>query len=245
MQQFTEEQQRQLQEKMKDMSPEQLKELQKQQCIFCRIAAGKMPAHKIYEDADCTAVLDINPAAKGHLLLFPKDHYALMPQVPEELQGHLLTTAKKLSRILLKTFRADGTNIFVANGPAAGQRSQHFLIHIIPRKGGDGIMRTEDKLVSQEMVSKVKTAVEGKLQELLGLKDGAVRKTAFGERQPEKKKTVTEEVSEVNNTAKEKKSMPKSAAKKTGAETGQKPAAKKKVETKEEVSLDDIAKLFK
>ena len=170
MQQFTEEQQKQSQEKLKNLAPEQLKELQKQQCIFCQIIAGKSSSHKIYEDAQCMAVLDINPATKGHLLLFPKKHYAIMPQVPEDIQGHLLVIAKKLSRILLKTFKADGTNFFAANGAAAGQRAQHFLIHIIPRKGGDGILNIEEKLVSREMVSKVKTAVEGKLQELLGFK---------------------------------------------------------------------------
>ena len=123
-------------------------------------------------------------------MLFPKKHYAIMPQVPEDIQGHLLVIAKKLSRILLKTFKVDGTNFFAANGAAAYQRAQHFLIHIIPRKGGDGILNIEEKLVSREMVSKVKTAVEGKLQELLGFKKNVNTKKYSGESR--------EEIQEIN-----------------------------------------------
>ncbi len=170
MQQLSEEQRKQLEEKLKSMTPEQLKELQKQQCVFCQIASGKVPSKKVYEDQKCLAVLDISPASKGHLLLLPKEHYAVMPQVPEETIGHLFVVAKNLSQVLLKTFKADGTTVFIANGAAAGQRSQHFLVHVIPRKGGDGLLNVEEKLVDQEMVSKVRNAVEGKLQELLGKK---------------------------------------------------------------------------
>ena len=78
----TEEQRKQWEEKIKNMSPEELQELQRQQCIFCQIISSKIPSKKIYEDSTCLAVLDINPAAKGHLLLLPKEHYAIMPQVP-------------------------------------------------------------------------------------------------------------------------------------------------------------------
>ena len=70
--QMSEEQRKELEEKIKNMSPEELREFQKQQCIFCQIIAGKVPAKKVYEDEHCVAVLDINPAAKGHLLLIPK-----------------------------------------------------------------------------------------------------------------------------------------------------------------------------
>lgn len=167
MQQLTEEQRQQLEEKIKSMSPEQLKELQKQQCIFCQIVSGKVSSKKLYEDKKCVVVFDINPAAKGHLLLLPREHYAIMPQVPEEVLGHLFVVAKNLSQVLLKTYKVDGTNVFIANGPAAGQRAQHFMAHLIPRKGGDGILNIEEKLVDAAMVEKVKAAVEGKLRELL------------------------------------------------------------------------------
>src|SRR3989344_6525517 len=164
----TEEQRKQWEEKIKNMSPEELQELQRQQCIFCQIISGKIPSKKVYEDSVCWAILDINPAAKGHLLLLPKEHYAIMPQVPEKVLGHLSIVTKNLSQVLLKVLRADGTTVFIANGTAAGQRAQHFLFHLFPRKSGDGVIAAEERLVSQEMTMKVKAALEGRLLKLLG-----------------------------------------------------------------------------
>ncbi len=243
MQQLTEEQRKQLEEKLKGMTPEQLKELQKQQCIFCQIVAGKIPSKKVYEDKRCAAVLDINPAAKGHILLLPREHYAIMPQVPEEILGHLFLVAKNLSQVLLKTFKADGTNIFIANGSAAGQRAQHFLVHVIPRKGGDGILNMEEKLVNQEMVSKIKSAVEGKLQESLGLKklEGKKeeRKEEAKEEREEPEKEMQEKVKpERKKPAQKKWRKPKQTIPKKGENN-----IKSKPE-KEKASLDDIARLF-
>ena len=85
-----------LQEKIKNMSPEELKEFQKKQCIFCQIIEGKVQAKKIYEDEKSIAILDINPANPGHILLLPKEHYSVMPQIPEEEVAHLFMVSKFL-----------------------------------------------------------------------------------------------------------------------------------------------------
>ena len=172
---MTPEQQKELQERIKNMSPEELQEFQKQQCIFCQIIAGKVPAKKVYEDDKCVAVLDINPAAKGHLLLLPKEHYGIMPQIPEPILAHLAVASKHLSQLLLKSLRVDGTTIFVANGLAAGQKAQHFMIHLIPRKEDDNALPFEEKLVSKERQEKVKVAVENKLYQLLGVKKESIQ----------------------------------------------------------------------
>ena len=166
----TEEQRKQWEEKIKNMSPEELLELQKQQCIFCQIVSGKIPSKKVYEDTLCLAILDINPAAKGHILLLPKEHYAIMPQVPEKVLRHLSIVTKNLSQVQLKVLRSDGTTVFIANGAAAGQRAQHFMLHIFPRKGGDVIFQSEERLIGQEIAMKVKAAMEKKLLALLGVK---------------------------------------------------------------------------
>jgi len=126
-------------EDLKNMSPEELKELQKQNCIFCKIIAGQIPAKKIYEDDKCVAILDINPATPGHLLLLPKEHHAVMPLVPEDEQKYLFLIAKQLSHALLKAKQGSSTNIFLANGAVAGQRAPHVMIHIIPRNKNDEI----------------------------------------------------------------------------------------------------------
>ncbi|MBW2980800.1 HIT domain-containing protein [Candidatus Woesearchaeota archaeon] len=160
-----------LQEKLKNMSPEELKEFQKKQCIFCQIISGKIQAKKIYEDDKSIGILDINPANPGHILLLPKEHYSVMPQIPEEEVIHLFMVAKFLSNAVLKSLEATGTNIIVANGPAAGQRAQHFMIHVIPRKEGDGIeFSLPQKKHSEPDLDKVADKIREKLAVLLKLK---------------------------------------------------------------------------
>jgi diadenosine tetraphosphate (Ap4A) HIT family hydrolase len=100
----------------------------------------------------------------------PKEHYAIMPQIPEKEMGHLFLVAKYLSQALLKVLKVSGTNIFVANGPAAGQRAQHFMLHLIPRKDGDKLLEAEDKLVDHNLRGKVKELIAPKLNALLGVK---------------------------------------------------------------------------
>jgi preprotein translocase subunit SecD len=62
-----------------------------------------------------------------------------MPLIPEDILAHLFMVSKALSRIMLTAVNAEGSDIFVANGTAAGQRAQHFMIHIIPRRPGDKV----------------------------------------------------------------------------------------------------------
>ena len=128
-----------LQEKIKNMSPEELKEFQKKQCIFCQIIGGKIQAKKIYEDEKALAILDINPANPGHILIMTKEHYSIMPQLPDDETAHVFMVVKSLSNSMLRSIDAQGTNIVVANGISAGQRAQHFMVHLIPRKENDGI----------------------------------------------------------------------------------------------------------
>lgn len=137
--QISAEQLKALQEKIKQMSPEELKEFQKKQCIFCQIIAGRVQSRKIYDDDRAIAILDVNPANPGHTLLLTKEHYSIMPQLPDDEIAHVSMVAKALSNSMLRSIDAQGTNIIVANGIAAGQRAQHFMVHIIPRKQDDGI----------------------------------------------------------------------------------------------------------
>lgn len=112
---------------------------EQQQCVFCHIASGKIPAKKVYDDEKVIAVLDINPAAPGHILVIPKNHAAIMPQMGEDLVAHIGMLSKQLSNALIRALKIEGTSIFVANGVAAGQRAPHFLLHVIPRSQNDGI----------------------------------------------------------------------------------------------------------
>lgn len=126
---------------MPQLTPEQQKALdeQKKQCPFCKIIAGEIPSKKVYEDDKVCAVLDINPAMKGHTLLMPKEHYPIMPLIPEETFIHLFKKVKVLSGALKEGTLTFGNTIFIANGYVAGQQSNHFMIHLIPREGVDGL----------------------------------------------------------------------------------------------------------
>lgn len=118
------------------LSEEEIKkriELMRQNCPFCKIVKKEIPAKTVFEDDICMAILDINPAANGHLLLFPKEHYMMMPMVPDEVLGHLSIISKYLCNLLKESFNYDNVDIFIANGAAAGQQAQHFLIHVIPK----------------------------------------------------------------------------------------------------------------
>ncbi|MBT3298104.1 HIT domain-containing protein [archaeon] len=167
---ISEEQRKQMEEKLKNMSPEEIAELQKQQCIFCQIISGQIPSKKVYEDNVCIVVLDINPASSGHCLILPNQHYAIMPQVPETELNHMFKVSKAMSQILLKSMRAKGTNIFVANGAAAGQKAPHFMIHLIPRKDDDGLFNYETKIIESEIREKIGQAVKMKFNQLMGIK---------------------------------------------------------------------------
>jgi histidine triad (HIT) family protein len=202
--QLTDEQRKELEEKLKNMSPEEIAELQKQQCIFCQILTGKVPSKKIYEDDICTAVLDINPAVKGHLLLLPKEHYAIMPQVPEKEISHMFVVARVLSHAFLKVLGATGSNIFIANGVPAGQRAQHFMIHLIPRREDDNVLNFEEKLHT-EAQKKVKVAIENKLNEVLGVSKEVVhleeaQKEGQIDVEPAGEEPLTSEVPEAKET---------------------------------------------
>ncbi|MBI3033638.1 HIT domain-containing protein [Candidatus Woesearchaeota archaeon] len=113
---------------------------QKENCLFCRIVDGKIPSRSVFEDELVMAVLDINPASAGHVLLMPKEHYLFMPQVPAPVISRLFIAAKRLSQATLRAVRSEGTTILVANGGVAGQRAPHFMVHLIPRLSGDGLL---------------------------------------------------------------------------------------------------------
>ena len=158
-------------EQLKSMSPEELKELSKKQCIFCQIISGKVASKKIYEDESCIAILDINPANPGHTLILPKEHYSIMPLMPEEEITHLFSVSKRISMAQIRALKADGTNIFVANGAAAGQKSPHFMIHVIPRKENDGITTftlPQNDMTPEENM-KLRSAIEKNVNARFGI----------------------------------------------------------------------------
>jgi len=107
-------------------------------CIFCKIIAGEIPSHKIYEDEHSFAFLDINPLADGHVMVIPKAHHEQIEDLDPALAGKLFETTQRISAHVRDKFNAPATTIGINNGKAAGQVVPHLHIHIVPRFDGDG-----------------------------------------------------------------------------------------------------------
>ncbi len=110
-----------------------------EKCIFCKLANGEIPTATLYEDEDFRVILDASPAAKGHALIIPKEHYANLYELDDELAAKVLVLAKKMITKLTDILGCDGYNIVQNNGEAAGQTVYHFHLHMIPRYKDDGV----------------------------------------------------------------------------------------------------------
>lgn len=107
--------------------------MKKDDCIFCKIAAGEIPSRKIYEDSDLIAIMDLNPTSKGHSLIIPKEHCTNIYDIDEDIAGKVMKTAKKLATKMTVALNCDGFNLLQNNGETAGQTMFHFHMHLIPR----------------------------------------------------------------------------------------------------------------
>ena len=111
--------------------------MKKDDCIFCKLANGDIPTNVIYEDDTFTVIMDAAPATKGHCLILPKEHYANIYELDEEVAGKVFKLAKKLAAEMTEKLGCDGFNIVQNNGETAGQTVFHFHMHLIPRYKDD------------------------------------------------------------------------------------------------------------
>ena len=107
-------------------------------CIFCKIANGEIPSNTKYEDDKFRVILDNGPATKGHALVLPKEHYANLFEMPQDLLADAAVVAKKVATNIKEKLSCDGLNLVQNNGETAGQTVMHFHLHIIPRYENDG-----------------------------------------------------------------------------------------------------------
>lgn len=107
-------------------------------CIFCKIIAGEMPAQKVYEDDQVLAFLDIRPTNPGHTLIVPKNHAANYFESTAEDVAAVMATARKIGPAVMKAVGAEAINTSFNTGRAAGQIIFHTHLHLIPRFATDG-----------------------------------------------------------------------------------------------------------
>lgn len=108
-------------------------------CIFCKIIKGELPSHKVYEDENVLAFLDIRPVNAGHTLVIPKNHSENIFDIEPQDWAAVAEAVRKLAIAIEKGVEADGVNIAMNNREHAGQLVHHPHVHIIPRFKDDGL----------------------------------------------------------------------------------------------------------
>jgi histidine triad (HIT) family protein len=140
------------------------------ECPFCKIAKGEIPAFIVYDSKDVMAFLDIKPANPGHVLVIPKEHYQILPQIPEELNSALLQLTKVIAHAQIEALGAQGVEVLQRNGTVAGQLVPHVYIHVIPRFKDDKVVDTwepvemkDDQLkeIQRRLIEKAKEIASG------------------------------------------------------------------------------------
>lgn len=116
--------------------------MNKDDCIFCKIANGEIPSATVYEDSICRVILDVNPANKGHALIIPKEHFDNIYSMDAETAAKIFTIATEVAKAQKAELNPDGLNILQNNGEAAGQTVFHFHMHLVPRYIKDNVIMT-------------------------------------------------------------------------------------------------------
>lgn len=107
-------------------------------CIFCKIGKGEIPAYKVYEDKDVFAFLDIHPQALGHTVLIPKQHGETLFDFNEPDQKNIMAAVVKTMKIIQDKLNPDGFNVGWNHNTAGGQVVPHLHVHLLPRYNHDG-----------------------------------------------------------------------------------------------------------
>ena len=104
--------------------------------VFAKILRGEIPSHKVYEDAQTLAFMDVMPQADGHTLVIPKVEAESMLDVPPETLSATIVTTQRIAKAVKVAFAAPGILIAQLNGSAAGQSVFHIHFHVLPRRAG-------------------------------------------------------------------------------------------------------------
>jgi histidine triad (HIT) family protein len=133
--------------------------MQDENCVFCKIASGKIPARVVMQNDRVVALLDAFPLAPGHTLVIPKLHYAKVQNMREQDAMAVFEMTRKVAGAVEAGSRVGASTIAIHNGSDAGQEIPHVHVHIVPRKKGDGagaihsMFKSRPKLGAREMDS--------------------------------------------------------------------------------------------
>jgi histidine triad (HIT) family protein len=131
-------------------------------CIFCSILAGDVPAEIVDEDEHTAAFMDLNPWTRGHALVIPREHSSGLQEVQERDLCNTVIAAKRLGARMRDRLGCDGVNLLNACGPAAWQTVFHFHVHVIPRYEDDPLsLPTRPQQAEREELAAVADELRG------------------------------------------------------------------------------------
>lgn len=117
--------------------------------VFAKILRGELPSHRLYEDAETFAFMDIMPRGRGHCLVIPRRAMRNILDADAAALAAVMQTAQKLARAVMKAFGADGVTIQQFNESAGGQVVFHLHVHIIPRFDGVALQPHTGQMADQ------------------------------------------------------------------------------------------------
>ena len=132
--------------------------------VFAKILRGELPSHKIYEDAETFAFMDIMPRGDGHCLVIPKTPSRNILDADPQSLATLIASVQKVSRAVVKAFSADGVTVQQFNEPAGGQIVFHLHFHVIPRFDGVALRPHSGEMEKPDILA----ANAGKIKAALG-----------------------------------------------------------------------------
>jgi histidine triad (HIT) family protein len=136
-------------------------------CIMCQAVSDRIPTFKIYEDEKAAAFLSERAASVGHVIIVPKQHFPILEGTPDYIAGHLLVVANKISMALFEAFGAQGTNIIIQNGVAAGQDTPHLMVHVIARLPDDRLnFQWQTRQLSEEQMSTIELSIKDRAKSI-------------------------------------------------------------------------------
>lgn len=121
-------------------------------CIFCGIVAGAKPCVELYRDRTTLAFMDIHPVNEGHCLVIPQAHFTTIFEMSPEDFAAVGATVTKVAQAVNEALRPSAMNIVQANGALAGQTVPHVHVHVLPRRAGDNLLMSWDRLSTVDLV---------------------------------------------------------------------------------------------
>jgi histidine triad (HIT) family protein len=132
--------------------------------VFAKILRGELPAHKVFEDADTLAFMDIMPRCEGHTLVIPKSPARNMLDATPAQLAACIATVQRVAHAQMKAFAAAGITIQQFNETAGGQVVFHLHYHVMPRHDGIPLQphtgKMADKAVLESHASRIRAALQ-------------------------------------------------------------------------------------